>query len=138
MNKNKIEISENELHNQKINRPWIITLFCITGIIWLFLILLGIIGMVIEPTNQFKLKEKFELLDLFRLIIEITLLITGIISLRFYWLMKKKGVLLLGIVAGLEISFNFLYGIWPLSFSCGCDFPIILTILGLIYFKQMN
>lgn len=122
----------NKIKNQKINRPWIITLFCFTGIFWLLFIFLAIIGIYLN------LKNNFNIIELIRLILEINLFISGIISLRFYWLMKKEAVFLLGIVSGLEIGFNFLYGLLPISFICGCDYPIILTILGLIYFKQMK
>ncbi|MCS6789314.1 MAG: hypothetical protein NZ484_02030 [Patescibacteria group bacterium] len=129
--KNNIYKSLNQ-KGEKINRPWIITLFCFTGTLWLFLIFLGIIGLISI------LKNNFNIINLIKLFLEISLFIVGIIALRLYWLMKKKAVFLLGIAAGIEMGFNFLYGIWPLSLSCGCDFPIILTILGILYYKKMN
>ncbi|MGC8775959.1 MAG: hypothetical protein ACP5QN_01435 [Minisyncoccia bacterium] len=116
----------------KNKRPWIITLFCFTGIIWLFLIFLGIIGLITIAQNN------FNTYNLSRLIIEIIVFISGAIALRLYWLMRKKAVYILGVVSGFEIIFSLMSGVWPLSFSCGCDFPIILTILGLIYIKEMN
>lgn len=118
--------------NVKTKRPLIITIFCILGTIWLFMMLLGIYGFILN------IQKNYNFLNTLRLIIEILLFVFGIIALRFYWLMKKRGVWILGLIAGIEIVFNLYYGFWPLSLACGCQFPIILTILGLIYFKQMS
>jgi hypothetical protein len=52
--------------------------------------------------------------------------------------MKKAGIYILGIISSVEIILNLLNGVWPLSLSCGCEFPILLTILGLLYRKQME
>lgn len=115
----------------KFQRPLIITIFCLIGIIWLFLIFIGIIGILIN------LKE-VNILIIIRVIIEISIFIIGIIALRLYWLMKKEGVLMLALISGTEIISSLFSGNWPLSLACGCQFPIIFTILGLIYLKQMS
>lgn len=122
------------MNNQslKIKRPLIITIFCVSGIIWLFMIFLGIIGFLSN------IKQNYGFLNIIRLIIEVLFFIFGIVALRLYWLMKKRGVWILALISGIEIIFDFYYGIWPLSLACGCQFPIILTILGLIYLKKMN
>lgn len=122
------------MNNQdlKIKRPLIISIFCVLGIIWLFIIFLGIVGMIIN------IKQNYGVLNIIRLIIEILLFIFGVMALHLYWLMKKRGVWILALISGIEIIFNFYYGIWPLSLACGCQFPIILTVLGLIYLKQMS
>jgi xanthine/uracil permease len=118
--------------NPNKKRPWIITLLCFLGILWLFLMFLGIIRI------SAILKQNFNFNTLIQLIIEIMVFIIGIISLRLYWRMKRKAIYLLGFTSGFEIIFNSINGVWPLSLSCGCDFPIILTILGLLYIKQMD
>lgn len=122
------------MNNQslEIKRPLIITIFCILGIIWLFIIFLGIVGIFLN------IKQNYSFLNIIRLIIEVLFFILGIVALRLYWLMKKRGVWILALISGIEIIFNFYYGIWPLSLACGCQFPIILTILGLIYLKKMR
>ena len=112
-------------------RPWIITFFCIIGIFWLILYFLGLLSFIV--TKNFR--ETGNAFDLF---IELITFFYAIIALRLYWQMKKAGVYILGIISLIEIILNLVNGFWPLSLSCGCEFPIILTILGLIYRKQMN
>jgi len=112
-------------------RPWIITFFCIIGIFWLILYFLGLISLIL--TKNFRDTE-----NAFNLFIELITFFYSIIAIRLYWQMKKAGVYILGIISSIEIILNLLNGVWPLSLSCGCEFPLLLTILGLIYRKQMN
>jgi tryptophan-rich sensory protein len=112
-------------------RPWIITFFCIIGIFWLILYFLGLLSFIV--TKNFR--ETGNAFDLF---IELITFFYAIIALRLYWQMKKAGVYILGIISSIEIILNLLNGVWPLSLSCGCQFPILLTILGLIYRKRMS
>ena len=121
---------EDKKENVK-KRPWIITFFCIIGIFWLILYFLGLLSFIV--TKNFR--ETGNAFDLF---IELITFFYAIIALRLYWQMKKAGVYILGIISSIEIILNLLNGIWPLSLSCGCQFPILLTILGLIYRKRMS
>ena len=121
---------EDKKENVK-KRPWIITFFCIIGIFWLILYFLGLLSFIV--TKNFR--ETGNAFDLF---IELITFFYAIIALRLYWQMKKAGVYILGIISLIEIILNLVNGFWPLSLSCGCEFPIILTILGLIYRKQMS
>jgi len=121
---------EDKKENVK-KRPWIITFFCIIGIFWLILYFLGLLSFIV--TKNFR--ETGNAFDLF---IELITFFYAIIALRLYWQMKKAGVYILGIISSIEIILNLVNGFWPLSLSCGCEFPIILTILGLIYRKQMS
>jgi tryptophan-rich sensory protein len=121
---------EDKKENVK-KRPWIITFFCIIGIFWLILYFLGLVSFIV--TKNFR--ETGNAFDLF---IELITFFYAIIALRLYWQMKKAGVYILGIISSIEIILNLLNGVWPLSLSCGCEFPILLTILGLIYRKRMS
>ena len=121
---------EDKKENVK-KRPWIITFFCIIGIFWLILYFLGLLSFIV--TKNFR--ETGNAFDLF---IELITFFYAIIALRLYWQMKKAGVYILGIISSIEIILNLVNGFWPLSLSCGCQFPILLTILGLIYRKQMS
>jgi tryptophan-rich sensory protein len=112
-------------------RPWIITLFCIIGIFWLVLYFLGLVSFIV--TKNFRGAG-----SVFDLFIELITFFYAIIAVRLFWQMKKAGIYILGIISSIEIILNLLNGVWPLSLSCGCEFPILLTILGLIYRKQMN
>lgn len=124
------KINNQKIEKNKINRPWIITLFCILGALWLAIIFIGIIGIL-----KFDISNNFKIIWL---IIEGLVLILGIIALKYFWLMRKRGIYLLITISGIEIIWSLWNGLWPLSLSCGCEFPIILTILGLIYFKEMS
>jgi len=121
---------EDKKENVK-KRPWIITFFCIIGIFWLILYFLGLLSFIV--TKNFR--ETGNAFDLF---IELITFFYAIIALRLYWQMKKAGVYILGIISLIEIILNLVNGFWPLSLSCGCQFPILLTILGLIYRKRMS
>jgi hypothetical protein len=112
-------------------RPWIITLFCIIGIFWLVLYFLGLVSFIV--TKNFR-----DVGNAFDLSIELITFFYAIIAVRLFWQMKKAGIYILGIISSIEIILNLLNGVWPLSLSCGCEFPIILTILGLIYRKRMS
>jgi len=112
-------------------RPLIITFLCIIGIFWLILYFLGLISFIL--TKNFKSAG-----DAFHLFIELITFFYGIIAIILYWQMKKAGIYILGIISSIEIILNILNGFWPISLSCGCEFPILLTILGLIYKKQMS
>jgi hypothetical protein len=112
-------------------RPWIITLFCIIGIFWLVLYFLGLVSFIV--TKNFR-----DVGNAFDLYIELITFFYAIIAIRLFWQMKKAGIYILGIISSIEIILNLVNGVWPLSLSCGCEFPIILTILGLIYRKQMS
>jgi hypothetical protein len=112
-------------------RPWIITLFCIIGIFWLVLYFLGLVSFIV--TKNFR-----DIGNAFDLSIELITFFYAIIAVRLFWQMKKAGIYILGIISSMEIILNLLSGTWPLSLSCGCEFPILLTILGLLYRKQMS
>ena len=112
-------------------RPWIITFFCIIGIFWLVLYFLGLVSFIV--TKNFRGAG-----NAFDLFIELITFFYAIIAVRLFWQMKKAGIYILGIISSIEIILNLLNGFWPLSLSCGCEFPIILTILGLIYRKRMS
>jgi len=124
------KVGEDKKENVK-KRPWIITFFCIVGIFWLILYFLGLLSFIV--TKNFR--ETGNAFDLF---IELITFFYAIIALRLYWQMKKAGVYILGIISLIEIILNLVNGFWPLSLSCGCQFPILLTILGLIYRKRMS
>jgi hypothetical protein len=115
----------------KNKRPLVITLLCIIGIFWLILYFLGLVNFIL--TKNFRDTE-----NVFDLFIELITFFYAIIAIKLYWQMKKAGIYILGIISSIEIILNLLNGVWPLSLGCGCKFPILLTILGLIYRKQMS
>jgi tryptophan-rich sensory protein len=120
-----------EKGESKNKRPLIITFLCIIGIFWLILYFLGLINLILT-TNEKSINNAINLF------IEIITFLYAIIAIRLYWQMKKAGIYILGIISSVEIILNLLNGVWPLSLSCGCEFPILLTILGLLYRKQME
>jgi len=120
-----------EKEESKNKRPLIITFLCIIGIFWLILYFLGLINLILT-TNEKSINNAINLF------IEIITFLYAIIAIRLYWQMKKAGIYILGIISSVEIILNLLNGVWPLSLSCGCEFPILLTILGLLYRKQME
>jgi tryptophan-rich sensory protein len=120
-----------EKEESKNKRPLIITFLCIIGIFWLILYFLGLINLILT------INEK-NINNAINLFIEIITFLYAIIAIRLYWQMKKAGIYILGIISSVEIILNLLNGVWPLSLSCGCEFPILLTILGLLYRKQME
>ncbi len=129
MDKNiKEKIYENK--NQSIKRPLLITFLGYIGILWLIMVLLGIIG-IIGFIKQNKL-------SIAHLIIEIVIFASGIFALKLYFQMKRKSIYIFSAISGIDIIWNFSQGIWPLFLNCGCEFPLLVILSGLIYFKQMN
>jgi len=120
-----------EKEESKNKRPLIITFLCIIGIFWLILYFLGLINLILT-TNEKSINNAINLF------IEIITFLYAIIAIRLYWQMKKAGIYILGTISSVEIILNLLNRVWPLSLSCGCEFPILLTILGLLYRKQME
>lgn len=129
MDKN-IEEKIYENKNQPIKKPFLITFLGYVGILWLIMVFLGIVG-IIGFIKQNKL-------SLLYLIVEIIIFAFGIFALKLYFQMKRKSIYIFMVISTVDILLNFSQGIWPLSLQCGCEFPLLIVLSGLLYFKQMN
>jgi hypothetical protein len=129
MPENNLKDNLTENNNLK-KRPFLISFLSYVGILWLILIFLGIIGILgLIKKNQASFSYLF---------FETIIFILGILGIKWFFKMNKKGVYTLALISIIDIYLSLSQGIWPLTLNCGCEFPLLATISGLIYFKEMK